>query len=48
MFQLEKLGEAIDTTTYTGRGSIPSGGTTGQVPKKQSDDDYDVIWEDVY
>ena len=44
--QLEKHAK-IESTTYTGDGAIPVGGTTGQALTKKSGDDYDTQWETV-
>ena len=41
--QLEKR-SSLEDTTYTGSGSIPTGGTTAQALIKSSGDDYDVEW----
>ena len=45
--QLEKSTTTLAKTQYTGEGSIPAGGTTGQVVSKKSGDDYDVEWKTV-
>ena len=37
----------LEDTTYTGSGSIPTGGTTGQALVKSSGDSYDVEWGNV-
>jgi hypothetical protein len=39
-------GQSGRTITFTANGLIPSGGTTGQVLKKASDDPYDYSWQD--
>ena len=44
MVQLEKKSAAISETRYTGEGSIPEGGSSGQALVKSSADDYDVEW----
>ena len=44
MVQLEKKSAAISETRYTGEGSIPGGGSSGQALVKSSADDYDVEW----
>ena len=43
--QLEKSTTTLAKTQYTGEGSIPAGGTTGQVLSKKSGDDYDAEWK---
>ena len=42
--KLQKREAVLDVTTYTGRGSVPVGGTTGQALVKTSGDDYDIEW----
>ena len=42
--KLQKREAVLDVTTYTGRGSVPVGGTSGQVLSKSSADDYDLEW----
>ena len=42
--KLQKREAVLDVTTYTGRGSVPVGGTSGQVLSKASADDYDLEW----
>ena len=42
--KLQKREAVLDVTTYTGRGSVPVGGTTGQALVKTSGDDYDTEW----
>ena len=44
--QLEKHAK-IESTTYTGDGAVPVGGTTGQALTKKSGDDYDTEWTTV-
>ena len=43
--QLEKS-TTVESTTYTGDGSVPAGGTAGQVLRKKSGTDYDTEWVD--
>ena len=45
--KLQKREAVLDVTTYTGRGSVPVGGTSGQVLSKSSADDYDLEWSTV-
>ena len=45
--KLQKREAVLDVTTYTGRGSVPVGGTTGQALVKTSGDDYDIEWSTV-
>ena len=42
--KLQKRESVLDVTTYTGGGSVPVGGSSGQVLSKASADDYDLEW----
>ena len=44
---LQKRATTLDKTQFTGEGSIPSGGNSGQALTKNSGDDYDVGWATV-
>lgn len=44
---IEQKDGTLKINSTGGGPSIPSGGTTGQVLTKRSDDDYDVYWADV-
>ena len=44
---LQKRATTLDKTQFTGEGSIPAGGTSGQALTKSSGDDYDVAWATV-
>ena len=47
IIQLEKHIGGLADTRYTGEGSIPAGGNSGQALTKNSADDYDVGWATV-
>ena len=44
---LQKRATTLDKTQFTGEGSIPAGGNSGQALTKNSGDDYDVGWATV-
>ena len=44
---LQKRATTLDKTQFTGEGSIPVGGNSGQALTKNSGDDYDVGWATV-
>ena len=44
---LQKRATTLDKTQFTGEGSVPAGGNSGQALTKNSGDDYDVGWATV-
>lgn len=43
---LQRICEAINDFIDNSGGVVPSGGTTGQILAKNSEDDYDTYWKD--